>query len=458
MTNRFVVIDAGHGGSAPAGKSSAYGQRAQNGTLEKDVNLALASAVANHLGGDAVLTRSDDRNLSLAERCEVARRLGAGVFVSLRAGGGPEGGRGARAFAHPRSSPASRALARSLGSALEGGEGPELADLAVLTPERHAPGTAACLICSDSLIGPGGRPLPSDHAELGRLGRAFAAGIERFRRGASFGRAHLLPNLNFGPRGPGGRPLGAVSLLGEPVRGMPAQIAWTDYNDSDTMAGSYTDRVFVTDAANNTVWSQEVWVENGLPVDGNASHSVAWTPDTAGNFTVHVRLNSSSMGIPEDTLDDNESTVNVRVWESNSAPPAQALDDAGAGMVIREVTSTDGLTAIYRDDQNVGYSNYDHYIAARRDYQNRFVWVFKAVNAGLDADVQIRFYDNDPSQQGATQIGALPLRRLTLAAGGSLVLEFTRLPSNDRLYYRIPPINDYGDGRAGSALYFNVFG
>jgi len=74
-----VVLDPGHGGRAPAGRSSPHGLRGPRGTLEKDVTLALARSVARHLGGGGGvrLTREADLNLPLGERIERARRAGA---------------------------------------------------------------------------------------------------------------------------------------------------------------------------------------------------------------------------------------------------------------------------------------------------------------------------------------------------------------------------------------------
>jgi N-acetylmuramoyl-L-alanine amidase len=77
----LVVIDAGHGGRDP-GASGA-------GVKEKDVVLGLAVALKDELvaqGGVRVaLTREDDRFLVLQERPEIARRLGADLFLSIHA-------------------------------------------------------------------------------------------------------------------------------------------------------------------------------------------------------------------------------------------------------------------------------------------------------------------------------------------------------------------------------------
>ena len=91
----LIVIDPGHGGRDPGaegaegadggGAAGAGGGRPR----EKDVTLALALALRDDLlrGGRVrvALTRADDRTLSLEERADMARKLGADLFVSLHA-------------------------------------------------------------------------------------------------------------------------------------------------------------------------------------------------------------------------------------------------------------------------------------------------------------------------------------------------------------------------------------
>lgn len=77
----LVVIDAGHGGHDPG----AVGE----GFREKTLALGLARALRDELlreGGIRVaLTRDDDRFLVLEERAEIARALGADLFLSIHA-------------------------------------------------------------------------------------------------------------------------------------------------------------------------------------------------------------------------------------------------------------------------------------------------------------------------------------------------------------------------------------
>ncbi len=78
----LVILDAGHGGSDPG---------AISGTLmEKDITLDITKRVNQLLNGnvDTILTREDDRYLSLQDRCDVANSAdfdisGYPLFVSI---------------------------------------------------------------------------------------------------------------------------------------------------------------------------------------------------------------------------------------------------------------------------------------------------------------------------------------------------------------------------------------
>ena len=74
-----VVIDPGHGGRDP-------GAVGIGGLREKDINTTVARRVQaslNAQGINAVLTRSDDRELDLQPRVNIAERANADVFVSI---------------------------------------------------------------------------------------------------------------------------------------------------------------------------------------------------------------------------------------------------------------------------------------------------------------------------------------------------------------------------------------
>lgn len=73
-----VVIDAGHGGDDVGAQ--------YNGRYEKDDNLAVALLVAEKLeekGVEVAMTRDDDTFISLENRCKIANRRQAELFVSL---------------------------------------------------------------------------------------------------------------------------------------------------------------------------------------------------------------------------------------------------------------------------------------------------------------------------------------------------------------------------------------
>lgn len=94
----LVVIDAGHGGKDP-GASSPFG-----GVEEKHVALAIARAIRDDLVESArvrvALTRDEDSYLALRDRYEIARQLGADLFVSIHADAAPhnDGARGATIY------------------------------------------------------------------------------------------------------------------------------------------------------------------------------------------------------------------------------------------------------------------------------------------------------------------------------------------------------------------------
>lgn len=77
----LVVIDAGHGGHDPGASSEEV--------REKALTLSLARSLRDQLlreGGIRVaLTRDDDTFLALEERADIARKLGADLFLSIHA-------------------------------------------------------------------------------------------------------------------------------------------------------------------------------------------------------------------------------------------------------------------------------------------------------------------------------------------------------------------------------------
>ncbi len=78
----LIVIDAGHGGVDP-------GAIGESGTQEKDLVLWYAKALKSKLlklnKYRILLTRSDDKYITLRERIAIARRANASMFISLHA-------------------------------------------------------------------------------------------------------------------------------------------------------------------------------------------------------------------------------------------------------------------------------------------------------------------------------------------------------------------------------------
>jgi len=103
----LVVIDPGHGGF----DSGARGEE----IFEKTITLGLAQALRNALvesGAIRVaLTRDEDRFISLEERVDIARRIGADLFLSIHADSAGEAGDVAGASIYTLSDEASSAAA-----------------------------------------------------------------------------------------------------------------------------------------------------------------------------------------------------------------------------------------------------------------------------------------------------------------------------------------------------------
>jgi N-acetylmuramoyl-L-alanine amidase len=79
-----VVLDPGRGGSNVGGSGA-------TGLLEKDVTLQLATEagrlIGELLGVQVILTRTDDSDVSLDARAELANQAGGDLFISFYAGG-----------------------------------------------------------------------------------------------------------------------------------------------------------------------------------------------------------------------------------------------------------------------------------------------------------------------------------------------------------------------------------
>lgn len=83
----IVVLDPGHGGRDPGAKG------VSGTTDEKDLTLTFARELRDELASRGrvrvAMTRDDDRYLTLDQRAEIARRLGASAYLSLHIDSAP---------------------------------------------------------------------------------------------------------------------------------------------------------------------------------------------------------------------------------------------------------------------------------------------------------------------------------------------------------------------------------
>ncbi|WP_241236202.1 SH3 domain-containing protein [Brevibacillus marinus] len=80
LQGKVIVVDPGHGGEDNGATGTSFS------TLEKVINLQVAKLLKNKLeaaGATVILTRSDDRKVSLQERVDIAVRNKADLFVSI---------------------------------------------------------------------------------------------------------------------------------------------------------------------------------------------------------------------------------------------------------------------------------------------------------------------------------------------------------------------------------------
>ncbi|MGG1663241.1 SH3 domain-containing protein [Brevibacillus sp. NRS-1366] len=80
LVGKTIVVDAGHGGNDNGATGLSFS------TLEKTVNLQVALLLKNRLqssGANVIMTRADDRKLTLQQRVDVAVMNKADIFVSI---------------------------------------------------------------------------------------------------------------------------------------------------------------------------------------------------------------------------------------------------------------------------------------------------------------------------------------------------------------------------------------
>jgi N-acetylmuramoyl-L-alanine amidase len=200
-----ALIDAGHGGVVDEEVPAAYGSplaRAHTArAVEKDINLQLARRVCDKLGTNGVLSRSGDYSLTLRERIERARAAQAAAFVSIHSNTGRVDRAGPEVWVYAddrnRGGPESLQLAQRIRTelaAVEQSSVPVRAGrFAVLRPELHGPGVAACLVETGSLAHPEGAARLSSQQFLDDVGAAVARGVSSYlahdyaQRGGRYG-------------------------------------------------------------------------------------------------------------------------------------------------------------------------------------------------------------------------------------------------------------------------------
>lgn len=80
LVNKVIVVDPGHGGNDNGATGSSFS------TLEKTINLQVSLLLKNKLeaaGAKVIMTRSDDRKLTLQQRVDIAVQQNADIFVSI---------------------------------------------------------------------------------------------------------------------------------------------------------------------------------------------------------------------------------------------------------------------------------------------------------------------------------------------------------------------------------------
>jgi N-acetylmuramoyl-L-alanine amidase/LysM repeat protein len=180
-----VLIDAGHGGSDPGAIGTVVP------LTEKDVSLKMAlftGAALQRRGVSVAYTRTDDRYVALAERAAMAERTGASLLLSLHLNSAPNPAvSGVEAWYGPG------ARGADLAGAVLAGLSPTLRDFSLsLRGTRSGTGLAvlrapvpAALIELGYVTNPREAALLTQPAYLERLADGLAAGVVRFRDGAT---------------------------------------------------------------------------------------------------------------------------------------------------------------------------------------------------------------------------------------------------------------------------------
>lgn len=188
VAGRIVAVDPGHGGYDPGAKGA-------GGTLEKDLNLAIAFKLKETLeqaGAKVVLTRDRDVDLvtpgegtkkfrDLSNRLKIVRESKADLLVSIHMNSSGSRWRGAQVFYHPQSE-ANRSLAVAIQEEIRsrlGNTSRQALSLtsAYLLQEASIP---AVIVEAGFITNPAEEKLLNDPAYQQSLAQAIAAGIIRF--------------------------------------------------------------------------------------------------------------------------------------------------------------------------------------------------------------------------------------------------------------------------------------
>jgi len=185
MPKPVVVIDPGHGGRAKVGGSSPNNALGPNGLQEKDLTLDIAQRVKPLIASvaDVNLTRERDVNVGLAERAKAARDAHAALFLSVHLNGWNDATvDGTETWVARSANQRSRDFAAKLLDKLTKttqvkSRGVKQSDFGVLLPDRHDPGTAACLAEIAFLTNPAQAKHLTDDRYKQQIAEALAAAI-----------------------------------------------------------------------------------------------------------------------------------------------------------------------------------------------------------------------------------------------------------------------------------------
>lgn len=173
-----IVIDPGHGGRETGAVSP-------HGHYEKDANLKISLCIRDELvalGFRVVMTREDDRALSLSDRPKIAHECGADAFVSIHhnAPAYSSNPAGIRYHAVYAWNDIGKALARSVNSAMAGALKGELADSGVVHANfvvTRNPEIPSCLVEVDFITSPAGEEASWSAPRRRKAAKAIAEGI-----------------------------------------------------------------------------------------------------------------------------------------------------------------------------------------------------------------------------------------------------------------------------------------